>query len=153
MDKAQIAQDLAQKIFGFMEVDAKLVSEVKADRLRIDASVNEAGFLIGRDGENLKAFQYILMLMTAKKTGEVLTSLNFVFDINNYQKEKEDYLTALAKNSAYEALENKKAVELPPMTALERKIVHLAVEQIGGVKSESVGEGEERRVVISPENV
>ncbi len=149
MDKAQIAQDLAQKIFDFMGAEVKITSEVTAGRVRVNASLEEAGFLIGRDGENLKAFQYVLMLMTAKKIGETLTPADFVFDINNYQKEKEDYLIALAKNSAHQALENKKAVELPPMTALERKIIHLAVEQIGGVKSESVGEGEERRVIIS----
>ncbi len=151
MDKAQIAQDFAQKIFDFMGSEVKISSETTVDRIRISASLDEAGFLIGRDGENLKALQHILILMTAKKTGETLTPFNFVFDINNYQKEKEDYLIALAKNSAHMVAETKKPMELPPMSAWERKIVHLTIEQIGGVRSESVGEEEERRVVVRPE--
>ena len=59
-------------------------------------------------------------------------------------------MAALAKNTAFEVLESKKPAELPPLCAAERRVVHLAVEKIEGVASQSVGEGEERRVIIKP---
>ena len=150
MDKTQIAQNLASKMFEFMGAEAKITSEIKDGCLQVNALTAEAGFLIGRDGENLKAFQHILALMVSKKINELLTPASFVFDINNYQKEREDYLTALAKNAAYQVLENKKPAELEPMSAADRRIIHLTIEKIGGVKSESAGQGEARRVVITP---
>ena len=150
MEKIEIARELASKMLDFLEPKAEISVELKDGRLRLNAEVAEAGFLIGHDGENLKALQHVLGLMISKKIGEPLNSFNFVFDINNYQKEREDYLIALAKNTAYRVLETKKDIELNPMSATERKIVHLTIEKIEGVKSESLGEGEERRVVIKP---
>lgn len=149
MDKAQIAQDLTRKIFDFISSEVQINTTVVDGRIRVNVTVPEAGFLIGRDGENLRSFQYILALMIGKETGDFLSAASFVFDINNYQKEREDYLTALAKNTAYRVIETKRPEELPPMPPAERKIIHLTIEQIGGVKSESVGDGEERRVIIS----
>lgn len=150
MDKAQIAQELASKIFSFVDPEATISSEQEEGRLRLNAQVKEAGFLIGSEGENLKAFQHLLGLMFVKKFKEPDSFFNFVFDINNYQKEKEDYLTALAKNAACRVLENRKPEELESMSSFERRLIHMAIEKIEGVRSESVGEGEERRVVIKP---
>ena len=151
METAQIAEKLIREMFGFMGVDAQIkVDTGDTSGLRVNATVDEAGFLIGHGGENLRALQHILLLMVSKKTNSVFYPGKFVLDINNYQKEREDYLTALAKNSAQQALEGKGPVELMPLNAAERRIVHLAVEKIEGVKSESVGEWEERRVVIRP---
>lgn len=152
MDTDKIAQNLVRQVMGFLSPDADISpSELDGSRLRINATIKDAGFFIGRDGENLKALQHILGLMVSKKTEGGLTSFNFVFDINDYNKEKEDYLTALAKNTAHAVLETKKAIELDSMSSFERRIIHLAVEKIEGVVSESVGEGEERRVVIKPD--
>ncbi|MDP3764725.1 MAG: R3H domain-containing nucleic acid-binding protein [bacterium] len=150
MENAEIIRETILKIFSFLNIEPELTIENNNGRIRANVSITEAGFLIGRDGENLKSFQYIISLLVAKKTGDFSIFSSFVFDINNYQKEKEDYLVALAKNSAHKVLETGQAVELGIMSAMERKIIHLTVEQIDGVKSESVGEGEERRVVIKP---
>lgn len=150
MDQTQIAQELASKILSFIDPEATISSESEDGRLRLNAQVKEAGFLIGFEGENLKAFQHLLGLMLVKKFKEPASFFNFVFDINNYQKEKEDYLAALAKNTAHRVLETQKPEELEPMSAFERRLIHVAVEKVAGVKSESVGEGEERRVVIKP---
>ena len=151
MDYSEIAKDLASKILGFIGVEAELDSKVTDGRTRVNASVKDAGFLIGRDGENPKAFQHILTLMVSKKANELVTPAGFAFDINDYQKEREDYLAALAKNAAHQVLADKKTCELEPMSAFDRRIIHLSIENLAVVKSESVGEREERRVIIRPE--
>ncbi|MEK7565220.1 MAG: R3H domain-containing nucleic acid-binding protein [Patescibacteria group bacterium] len=153
MENTEIIRETILKIFSFLNIEPEILIENNNGRVRANVSVTEAGFLIGYDGENLRSFQHIVSLLVAKKTGDFSIFSSFVFDINNYQKEKEDYLIALAKNSAHKVLETGEAVELGVMSAWERKVVHLTIEQIIGVKSESIGDGEERRVVISPENV
>lgn len=150
MEAAKIAENLTKELLGLMGVEARVDVDSDPTKLRVNTTVDEAGFLIGHGGENLRALQHLLLLMVSKKTGSVFYPGNFVLDINNYQKEREDYLIALAKNTAQQVLEDKNPVELPPLSAAERRIIHLAVEKTEGVKSESVGEGEERRVVIKP---
>lgn len=150
MEAAKIAENLTKELLGFMGVEARVDVDSDPTKLRVNTTVDEAGFLIGHGGENLRALQHLLLLMVSKKTGSVFYPGNFVLDINNYQKEREDYLIALAKNTAQQVLEDKKLAELPPLSAAERRIVHLAVEKIEGVVSESVGEGEERHIVIRP---
>lgn len=154
MDNETTIRDL---IIRFLELIGAEVTglEIKreSENIKASATVGEAGFLIGRDGENLRAIQYILSLMITRQTQEIFKPGAFIIDINNYRQEKENYLTALAKNSAAAALATKKPVELEPMPAFERRIVHITLEKIEGIESESVGEGEERRIVIKPATV
>lgn len=153
MDKEKVIRDLITRFLELIGADV-IGLEIKQDleNTKVSATVGEAGFLIGHDGENLRAIQYILALMVARQTQEIFKPSAFTIDINNYRQDKENYLTALAKNSAAEVLETKKSVELEPMPAYERRIVHITLEKIEGIKSESVGEGEERRIVIKPEH-
>lgn len=150
METSQLVQNLTQEMFNLIGVEAQIKVESENDCWRVDASVPEAGFLIGHAGENLKALQHILSLMIAKRTNTFWGRGGFILDINNYQKERESFLVSLAKNAAYEAQETKNIIALDPMNAFDRRIIHLAVEKIGGVASESRGEGEARRVVIRP---
>lgn len=152
MEKTQLALEIAEKLLAFLGADPKFDLEENNGRIRVSAMVGEAGFLIGKEGENLRALQHIFQLMFIKKAKEPLGLGGLVLDINNYFKEKENYLQALAKNSAQRALETKKPVVLDPMPAFERRIIHLIVEGVDGVVSESSGEGEERRIVIKPKN-
>ena len=151
MDKKQIALELASELLKFMGASPKLDAEEADGRIRVTASVDEAGFLIGKDGENLRALQHVFQLMFIKKTMEPLVSGGLILDVNNYYREKENYLQALAKNTAQKVLETKKPAVLDPMPAYERRIIHLTIEGIEGVSSESSGEGLDRRIVIKPE--
>lgn len=150
MEIENLGREILENILGFLNIPATIEIDKKEARTRFNIKVEEAGFLIGKDGENLRALQYIFSLLISKKTGQFLRSGEALVDVNNYFLEKESYLEALAKNTAQRVLETKKAEELSPMTPWERKIVHLALENIAGVASESVGEGEERRVVVKP---
>lgn len=72
------------------------------------------------------------------------------FDINNYRQEREDLIVKLAKAAAKKALATKQDIPLPPMNSYERRLVHLALAIHPEVKTESVGTGKGRYVVIKP---
>ncbi|HEY4500068.1 MAG TPA: R3H domain-containing nucleic acid-binding protein [Candidatus Paceibacterota bacterium] len=78
-------------------------------------------------------------------------SLNtFIVDINNYRREREHLITELAKAAARKVLVQKKEVALPAMNGYERRLVHMELASRPDVKTESVGEGKERCVIIKP---
>lgn len=107
----------------------------------------EANFLIGRGGENLKALQQIIRLV-ANKNRE--NPVYFMVDINYYQKGRLDNLKETAKAMAREVMDQKRAKWMPPMNSFERRVIHLMLTDIEGVSTESEGDGEERRIVIRP---
>lgn len=72
----------------------------------------------------------------------------FILDINNYRRERERLISELAKAAARKVLLNREQVELPAMNGYERRLVHLELASRPDVKTESIGEGSERRVVI-----
>ena len=71
-------------------------------------------------------------------------------DVNNYKKERERLITELAKATARKALLQKEAIELPAMNAYERRLVHIELATRPDLKTESIGEGPARRIVIKP---
>ncbi len=73
---------------------------------------------------------------------------NFVVDINNYRRERERLIVELAKAAARKALLNKEQVDLPVMNAYERRLIHMELSSRPDIKTESVGEGKERHVIV-----
>ena len=71
-------------------------------------------------------------------------------DVNNYRRERERLIAELAKAAAHKAILNKEEIQLPPMNAYERRLIHLEIASHPDLKTESIGEGKERRVVIKP---
>ncbi len=108
---------------------------------------NESNFLIGQYGVNLQALQHIGRLLIRKK---IIECRNFILDVNFYRQEKNSSIIKLAQEMAQQALREKRAVVLRPMTPYERRIVHMELAQNKQLKTESIGEGENRKVVIRP---
>ena len=108
--------------------------------------------LIGRDGETIQAINYLVKRILEKKYGEETPRV--ILDINNYQKDRIDRIKTTAYMMAERARFFKSRVELDPMNAFERRIVHEYVSQHKDLSSVSAGVGKGRRVVISyKENV
>ncbi|MCD6232974.1 KH domain-containing protein [bacterium] len=112
----------------------------------ISLRVNEPQILIGKGGETLFVLQTLLRKILRKNVGDFFVDL----DINDYKKKKIDYLKELARNLADEVSLSKKEKMLQPMPAYERRIIHLELLKREDVKTESIGERFERRVVIKP---
>jgi len=81
---------------------------------------------------------------------ETEEKLKFSVDVNDYNKSKVGSLEDLAKNMAQQAINDKRPAVLRPMTAYERRIIHLALAENDEVQTESIGEGDERKVVVKP---
>ena len=93
----------------------------------------------------LEDFEYLINLISQKETQQKVW-----LDINNYRRERERLITELAKAAAHKAIINKEEIQLPPMNAYERRLVHLEIASHPDLKTESIGEGKDRRVVIKP---
>src|SRR5881296_2374920 len=106
----------------------------------------DLGALIGRGGENLVALQQVTSAITSRRVGR---TVHVPLDIEGYRRRREEQLREIARRVASRVRASGQAVTLEPMLAYERRIVHLAVQDTPGVKTESVGVDPNRRVVIS----
>jgi spoIIIJ-associated protein len=107
-------------------------------------------FLIGQYGMNLAALQHLTRVLARKKLEE---KLEIIVDINNYFAEKRLLLEKEAAQALEEALQNNISVALRPMLPYERKIVHAFLAAKNSVITESVGVGEDRKVMVRPKPV
>lgn len=112
----------------------------------VDDSEREAlGALIGRKGERLSALQHLVNLMLSRKMGAWTRVL---VDIEDYRGRRERQVIEVARRAAEKVLQTGTMLQLEPMTALERRWVHIALREIEGVATQSIGEEPGRRIVV-----
>jgi spoIIIJ-associated protein len=109
---------------------------------------NDSKLIIGKNGETLEAFNHIARKIVEQKEGYGGAHTSFVVDVNDYQKKKTESIKTIAHMMAERARFFKASVEIEPMNAFERKIVHTFLESAKNIKTESVGQGPSRHVVI-----
>lgn len=112
----------------------------------IDIKGEDLGLLIGRRGDTLVALQYLVNLMLARKfpgKGSVTV------DVEHYRHRNEERITAMAKRMAERVREGGSPITLEPMSAAERRLVHMMFADDPELETNSIGEGENRKVVIS----
>jgi spoIIIJ-associated protein len=107
----------------------------------------DSNFLIGQHGINLQALQHLARLIVRKHIPE---KIRFTLDINKYRQQKNQTITEQARTAAREAISQGRSIFMDPMTTYERRIVHLELSKNSEVTTESVGEGEARKIVIKP---
>jgi len=144
--KQQDLEALAKDFFKYLDPQAKIeVSDNKGWRIKVDSS--DSGRLIGKFGETLKAIQYLLRLMATRSAGEFMP---LTVDVGGYKEKKEQEIEEFALAVAENVKNSGYAQELRPMSPYERRLVHAVLNDFQGVKTESVGEGELRRVKVLP---
>lgn len=119
----------------------------ETESLIVNIKTKEANIFIGKQGTVLSDIQLLLRKIIKKKT-EKDYFLNL--DIDDYKKYKEDYLRELAQNTANEAIRDKEKKELYLPSSFDRRIIHLELAKRVDVKIESVGERENRKIIIEP---
>jgi spoIIIJ-associated protein len=113
----------------------------------LDVEGDDLGLLIGRRGQTLASLQYLLNLMVAKRLGKRAA---FGVDVDGYRRRREESLVNLAKRTAARVRGTGRSVTLEPMPANERRIVHITLADDPNVMTVSIGEGEGRKVAITP---
>ena len=107
----------------------------------------DSSYMIGRDGETLRSLNHLIQKIVEKDIIEEKGPSIFI-DINGYQKKRFDNLKNIAHMMAERARYFKSNIEIDPMPAYERRIIHMFLEGVKDVKTESEGYGPNRRVVI-----
>ncbi len=143
------AYDFLETLIKNMGLDAE-VSIVSSDDENAVLSIegNNLGTLIGRRGDVLDSIQYLATLAAnIKKSGFYRVTV----DVQGYREKRAETLRGVAKRMSEKVLKYRKSFALEPMNAYERRIIHSACQNIPGVTTRSIGEGADRKIVISPE--
>ena len=110
--------------------------------------VSEPHFFLGRGGEALLALNHLARKMIEAKKADDEEEINILVDINGFQKKRIENLHATAHMMAERARYFKSSIEIDPMSAFERRVIHEFLSEETDLKTESTGEGPTRRVVI-----
>jgi spoIIIJ-associated protein len=142
------ARELVQRIVDCIGVNAQVDVEEGEDAITVSCTGPDLGMLIGRHGQTIDAIQYLAN--AAMYRGHSDDRKEVVVDAAGYRDRRRASLEALAVRSAERALSSLEAVELDPMTAVERKVVHIRLKEFDGVETTSEGAEPNRFVVIRP---
>jgi spoIIIJ-associated protein len=115
----------------------------------IDLTGEDSGLLIGRRGQTLQALQFVVNMIARKELGE---SVRVVLDVEHYRQRREESLRDMASKVASRVAQTGRSITLEPMSAADRRMVHVALAEYQGVRTESVGMGDDRKVTIFPTN-
>ncbi len=135
-------KDFIDKFDKNLKYDVK----IDVDQVKVDITGETAGVLIGYRGETLNAIQTILSSL-ANKNRE--NSVRVILDIENYRNKRKKVLEDLADKVSKTVIKTGKSVTLEPMSAYERKVIHTKLQASNKVETHSIGENQNRRVVIS----
>lgn len=124
------------------------ISVAHDDAIHAEVSGGDAGRLIGKAGRTLASLEFLANAVVNKFDGEVPVRVNI--DVGGYKRRRDDRLRQAARRVAERVRRGGLPVELEPMSAAERRVVHMALADDPAVASESTGEGRDRRVVVYP---
>ena len=139
-----IAEDLLSKL----EIAGSVaVTTDETGAFRVGIETEETGLLIGHHGRTLESLQLILGIMVSKALGRWVKAY---VNVGDYREKREETLMHMAQHAADRALALGRPVELARLTPAERRIIHLTLSGDERIETESVGEGDERMLLVKP---
>ena len=150
------AKGLLEELLIRMEIPARVSvrravavreSDVGREPVILDISGDDLGMLIGWRGENLRALQTVLNLMTGDGEAD---GRRLILDVERYRARREEHVRELALRIAHRVKRTGQRYTLDPMQAYERRVIHISLEGDEGVRTESAGQEPQRRVTIHP---
>jgi spoIIIJ-associated protein len=143
------ARALVARIVGTLGVDAEVAAREDPETIVVTCSGPDVGLLIGRHGQTIDAMQYLLNVIAYRAHGD--EKKDVVVDAAGYRVRRQATLETLAERVADRVRESGEREELEPMTAVERKVVHLHLKDAAGVGTTSEGTEPNRYVVVVPD--
>ena len=148
MDTKEQIQQLIETVLAKMSIEASIETAELLGGVCYQIKTTDGGALIGENGQNMLALYYLVKRMAEKQlVGE---PMQFSIDVNDYQRKRVEEMKERARMGAQRVRYFKKEVVMQPMSAYERRIIHITLAEDPDIVTESRGEGEVRSVVIKP---
>ncbi|HET7142243.1 MAG TPA: RNA-binding cell elongation regulator Jag/EloR [Candidatus Limnocylindria bacterium] len=140
-------RDVLTEMLRLMGMDATVEIAMGTETSKLNVKGSDLGVLIGRRGEKLASLQHLVNLIVAKREGQWH---RISVDVENYRGRREEQLRDVADRAAKRVIQSGKIIQLEPMPAVERRIVHMALVENSKVRTQSVGVEPNRRIVVLP---
>ncbi|MBI4588796.1 MAG: Jag N-terminal domain-containing protein [Candidatus Rokubacteria bacterium] len=137
-----------ERLLALMGVQADVYAEERQGFLHLEVSGEHAGLLIGKYGQTIEAVQFLVGRILDRRIGE---RIQVQIDVEGYRERRRQRLEQMALRLAKQVKATGEAVVLEPMTPADRRIIHLVLQTDAEVRTASVGDGRERRLMIVPE--
>ena len=147
-EAAETAKKTLQDILSLLGMEAGVQLKEEEERIVLNIEGDGSGLLIGRKGQTLDALEYLINKIVHKGAED---KKRIVVDTENYRSRREESLVLLAQRLGDKAKRLGRPVTISPMSAHDRRIIHLALEEDKTLRTRSTGTGLYRKIVISPE--
>ena len=145
----ETAREFLQGILDRMDIDADVSISEQDDKIILDIDCRNAERIIGRRGQVIDALQHLVGKVTYRERAGT-RGKPIIVDADGYRMKQIERLESLADRMGRKAVKTGTIVELNPMTAHDRRVVHMALADFDGVTTRSEGEGEDRHVLVVP---
>ncbi len=132
-----------------LDADVYVRDQMEEGSIVFELEGQDSGLLIGRRGETLSSLEFLVRLMASKTLDK---RANIMIDIEDYKLRRKEKLENIAKKTAEKVSKTGKRISLEPMSAADRRIIHMTLAESKNVNTQSRGEGMQRKVVINPAN-
>ena len=158
-DIFEAARSILERLLDLMAIPASIAvsdeftavdEDGNASSVGLNIEGEDLGILIGRRGQTMASLQHVVRLIMAH---QMQVRIPIVLDVEGYKKRRCEGLRALAMRLAEQVKTREMPFTMEPMSAFERRVIHLALADHPDVATESTGFGETRKVVISPRNI
>lgn len=143
--------EILENILGLLALEGSFEVVENPEEVSVTIETTDPGRLIGFRGETLDSLQLIVNLILSRQINDEGKFKRVVIDVGGWRKNKEEDLARKAKDWGLQVKEEGKEMEIEPMPAWQRRIIHMVISETPGVESESIGEGRDRHLVIRPE--
>jgi spoIIIJ-associated protein len=143
----EVARQLTLGLLQKMGIETEVEGSVKEGELYIEIKSDEGGILIGKHGRTLESLQTLISRMVNK---QVKKPVGVILDIADYKKRRADSLRKMASRLGDSVKKTGKEVAIGPFSAYDRRIIHITLKEDLSLKTESLGEGEWKKIKIIP---
>lgn len=144
--------EVLDNLLGLLLLEGSYEIEESDEAINVSIETKDAGRLIGARGESLESLQLLVNQIISRQSDSPDQFKRVIFDVEGWRKQKEEELSQKADNWGKQVLETGQDFKLEPMSAWQRRVIHLVIGETKGLMTESMGEGRDRHVVIKLKN-